>query len=630
MEEEQVVKKKGEILKTWVMTDYHRAETFWKPYHDDWKKMRSQYNGILLEGKELWQGNIVIPTLKKVVRALCSHYINILLSKGSASFDIAPGEESDKKNAELLRYKMIYDLDTLEIERKILPILKNFVLYGYAVAYVPWKHTIEKQRTGKKTVKKVVTFDGPDLVCVDLFNFFSDPNCLDLTSWKVYKKDNIPIHYLKNKEKTNNPEGIYFNVDAVKETVYPSVDKTNLEYKDKVELLEYHGLVPKKLIEGTMEDEEPNPFDDEYVPAIIVLANREVVIRATPYPYWCNDIFVPFVNDHMVDDIIGSGVGQDIKALAPMLTNLYNKLTDCVNIVANPMYEAVLNRYLGKAKTILTRPGRVLPVRQLGGIKAIDTTAQAASLRTLQELITMIDKIIDELTGTTPQVMPASGEGDVHRTMGGLAMMKEESMLPINTKIKFYLEPPFRKILGIIYRHNIQRFKKESALRILGEKAEKFDLTHITRTDIMMKGNPDFIPTGISGFMERMSEIRNLLDYMKVLAGVAIPATKLDETGQEVPIFDPKGEPAMKPYGNIAYIARRIAELLRLKEVDKIAPEIEELEKPKVPKQIGAPKNISKNAPSRLNSQAGVAGKVTPLRLPGEQLAKTAAGVGRG
>jgi len=572
--------------------------------------MRRQYDGVYLEGKELWQGNIVIPTLKKVVRALCSHYINILLSKGAESFDLAPGEESDKKNAELLRYKMVYDLNTLEIERKMLPILKNFVLYGYAVAYVPWKHTVEKRKTGKETVKEVVTFDGPDLVCVDLFNFFSDPNCLDLTSWKIYKKDNVPIHYLKNKEKTKSrPDGIFFNIDAVRETTYPETAKDDLEYKDKVELLEYHGLVPKKLIEGNTEDREANPFDDEYIPAIIVVANEQVVIRATPYPYWCNDIFVPFVNDHMVDEITGNGIGQDLKALAPMLTNLYNKLTDCVNIVANPMYEAVINRYLGKAKTILTRPGRVLPVRQLGGIRAVDTTAQAASLRTIQELIMMIDKIIEELTGTTPQVMP-SASADVHRTMGGLAIMKEESMIPINTKIKFYLEPPFRKILGIIYRHNIQRFKKETAIRILGEKAEKFNLNYITKEDIALKGNPDFRPTGISGFMERMSEIKNLLDYMKVLAGVAIPATKMDMMGNEVPVFDPEGKPAMKPYGNIAYIARRIAELLRLKEIDKIAPEVEELEKPK---KIEAPK--SPKSPSQTVSPSA-AGKSTPTSLP--------------
>jgi len=279
------------------------------------------------------------------------------------------------------------------------------------------------------------------------------------------------------------------------------------------------------------------------------------------------------------------------------------------------MYEAVINRYLGKAKTILTRPGRVLPVRQLGGIRAIDTTAQAASLRTIQELIVMVDKIIMELTGTTPQVMPASGEGDVHRTMGGLAMMKEESMLPINTKIKFYLEPPFRKILGIIYRHNIQKFKKDTAIRILGKKAEKFDLTEITRDNIALKGNPDFVPTGISGFMERMSEIKNLLDYMKVLAGVAIPATKMDMMGNKIPIEGSDGKPMMIPYGNIAYIARRIAELLRLKEIDKIAPEVEELEKPK---QLNAPKQKQgvSNIPPK-SGLPGMAGGLTPAPQSG-------------
>jgi len=322
----------------------------------------------------------------------------------------------------------------------------------------------------------------------------------------------------------------------------------------------------------------------------------------------------------MVDEIVGKGVGTDIKALAPMLTNLYNKLTDCVNIVANPMYEVVVNRYLGKAKTLLARPGRTFPVRTPGSITQINTTAQAASLRTIQDLIVMINKIIEELTGTTPQVMPASGEGDVHRTMGGLAMMKEESMLPINTKIKFYLEPPFRKILGIIYRHNIQKFKKETAFRILGEKAEKFNLEYITREHIMMKGNPDFIPTGISGFMERMSEIKNLLDFMKLLVGVAIPVTKMDQMGNEVPVYDPEGKPAMKPYGNIVYIVRRIAELLRLKEVDKIAPEVEELEKPR---QIEA-KNLSRTV-----SPSGKAGGFTPARLPeGRYLGKSMAGVG--
>lgn len=608
MQEEQVIKTKGEVLKDWVLTRYHKGKDFWQSYQDDWKDIREQYNGIYLEGKEDWQGNVIVPTLKKVVRALCTHYINILLSKGAESFDLGPGEESDKRNAELLRYKIIYDLNTLEIERKILPILKNFVRYGYAVAYVPWKHTVEKMRTGKNTVKDVTTFDGPDLECVDLQKFVSDPNCKDLSSWKVYEKDNIPITYLKQKEE----EKIYFNINALKESIGINTENVNT--------LEYHGLVPQKLIEGQIDDaSEPNPFDDNYIQAIIVLANEDVVIRASAYPYWCNNIFVPFINEHDEDEIVGSGAGEDLKALAPMLTNLYNKLTDCVNIIANPAYEIVIKRYLGRAKTILMRPGRIFPVKELGTVREIPTTAQAASLKTLIDLISMIDKIIEELMGTTPQVMPTPERKDVHSTLGGLAMMTEQSMQPINAKVKFYLEPALRKVLSIIYRHNIQKFKKESAIRILGEKAKEFDLEYITKADIMMKGNPDFIPTGISGFMERIAEIKNLLDYMKILAGILIPATRTDMLGNEEPIFGPDGKPAMKPYGDITYIARRIGELLRLKEIDKIAPEVEKLEKPRL-----------KLSP-RMASPSGKAGKdKTPTGLPGGYLGRNVAAAGAG
>ena len=489
MIEEQVVKKKGEVLKEFVLKKYKIGIDFWKPFRENWADIKTEYVGVYNEAKELWQGNIIVPTLKKVVRNLVSLYLSMLLSKGAESFDLGPGEESDKKNAENLRLKIVYDLNTMEIEKKMIPILQDFVLYGYAVAYVPWKHTVEKMRTSKKTVKDVVTFDGPDLECADLQKLVSDPNCKDLSSWKIYEKDDIPITYLKQKEK----DKVYFNIDALKESIGLNVDV--------VDTLEYHGLVPKRLIEGQVDDpDEPNPFDDEYVQAIIVLAHEDTVIRACAYPYWCNDIFVPFVNDHMVDEIVGMGSGDDIKALAPMLTNLYNKLTDLVNIVTNPAYEMVVSRYLGRAKTILMRPGRVLPVKELNTIREIDTTAQASTIQLIPQLIAMINGIIEEITGSTPQIMPTSDKKDVHSTATGLAMMTEKSMQPINTKVKFYIEPAFRKILGIIYRHNIQHFKRADAVRILGEKkAKEFNLTELTKADIMMKGNPDFIPTGISG-----------------------------------------------------------------------------------------------------------------------------------
>ena len=601
MNEETVVKKKGEVLKEFVLKKYAQGIEYWQPFRDNWAEIKKEYVGVLNEAKEDWQGNVIVPTLKKVVRNLVSLYLSMLLSKGSESFDLGPGEESDKKNAENLRLKIIYDLNTMEIERKFIPVMQDFVRYGYAVAYVPWKHTVEKMRTGKKSVKEVVTFDGPDVGCVNLQTFVSDPNCKDLTSWKIQEKNDVPILYLKQKEK----EKVFFNVDALRETIGDDVDV--------VDTLEYHGLVPKRLIEGNVDDlAEPNPFEDEYVQAIIVLAHEDTVIRACAYPYWCNNIFVPFVNDSDIDELVGMGSGDDIKALAPMLTNLFNKLTDCINIVTNPMYEIEQGNYLGRSKTVLARPGRLLPVKKLGGIREIATTAQASSLQLLPQLIGMVNGIIEEITGNTPQITSTSDKKDVHDTAKGLAMMTEKSMQPINAKVKFYIEPAFRKILGIIYRHNIQYFKRENAVRILGEKkASEFNLEYLSKADIMMKGNPDFIPTGISGFMEKRVEIQNLLDFMEIGATTMIPATQKDLSGNEIPVPpNPDGTPAMKPFMNLQVIVRRIGELLKIKDLDELIPEEDK------PKEVNPRPNTSRLLPQTA-SRSGKQTENTPALSAG-------------
>ena len=591
MNEETVVKKKGEVLKEYLLKRYAQGKEYWQPFQDNWAEIKKEYVGVLSDAKEDWQGNIIVPTLKKVVRNLVSLYLSMLLSKGAESFDLGPGEESDKKNAENLRLKIVYDLNTMDIERKMIPLLQDFVRYGYAVAYIPWKYTVEKMRTGKNTIKDVVIFDGPDVGSCDLQKLVTDPNCKDLSSWKIYEQNDVPILYLKQKEK----EKVYFNIDALRVSLGDNVDI--------VDTLEYHGLVPKRLIEGDVDDpDESNPFEDEYVQAIIVLAG-DTVIRASVYPYWCNNIFVPFVNDSDIDELVGMGSGDDIKALAPMLTNLYNKLTDSVNIVTNPMYEIEQNNYLGRSKTVLARPGRLLPVKKIGGIREIDTTAQASSLQLLPQLISMINGIIEEITGSTPQIMPTSDKKDVHSTATGLAMMTEKSMQPINTKVKFYIEPAFRKVLGIIYRHNIQHFKRADAVRILGQKkAAELNLEYLTKADIMMKGNPDFIPTGISGFMEKKVEIQNLLDFMKIGATTMIPATEKDLLGNEMPITNPDGSPAMKPFMNLQVIVRRIGELLKIKDLDELIPE-ENKEK-----EVNPRPNASKLPPqsaSRIGQQVG-------------------------
>ncbi|GAH83369.1 unnamed protein product, partial [marine sediment metagenome] len=236
----------------------------------------------------------------------------------------------------------------------------------------------------------------------------------------------------------------------LKDTSYPEFQKQSplTAPKDSAELLEYHGLVPQRLIEGKLTDKvDINPFKEDYVWSIITLANRVKVIRATKYPYWCGNIFVPVWKDKLTGENKGIGTGEDLQALAPMVTNLYNKLTEIVNMIADNMYEFVIDDYMGNPKTIKARHGKFFPVKKIGTVVPFNQTALAAALAPLYQIIGMFEKIIEELTATPPQITPSGTKEDIHGTFRGLLSMQEQALMPIKNETKNNLEPAWKKVL---------------------------------------------------------------------------------------------------------------------------------------------------------------------------------------
>lgn len=568
--EKKVINTIEDLLLDYVLDRYETAKTYWGPVQKVWQGIKDNYTGTYTVEEKTTKANINVPILKKVVRSKVSHFAEMLLSRGAESFDLEPGGEEDDPNSENLRLLLVYDLNNAEVERKIIPWLNNYETYGYAVLCVPWKLIEEKQKTGEKTYKDVILFDGPDIENVDVITFLSDPYNIDLTSWKIFPRDNVPATYLRQKEK----EGIFINIKELKDTSYPESFKRSplTAPKDSVELLEYHGLVPQRLIEGKLSDTvDINPFEEDYVWAIITLANRVRVIRATKYPYWCGNIFVPVWKDKLTGENKGIGTGEDLQALAPMVTNLYNKLTDIVNYIANNMYEFVADDYLGNPKAIKSRPGKWFPVKKIGTISSLNTTNQAAALSPLYQIISMFEKIIEELTCTPPVITPSGDKEDIHGTFRGLLTMREQALMPIKNEASNNLEPAWKKVLELFYKHNIQFFKKANAARVLGkEKAKELELTELTRKDIVLKGNPDFIPTGVSGFLEKITELKNLFTFLDL--GLKALAPKLDEMGQQIPGAD--GKPVMEMIIDIREVIKRIADRFMFKDKEKLIPSL--------------------------------------------------------
>ena len=614
-EEKKVINTKEDLLLDFVLKQYEEGNTYWKPIQDKWAEIRRNYTNVYTVASDVFSSNITIPYLKKIVRNKVAHFMEILLSRGTESFDLEPGEETDEKNSELLRNLIVYDLNTAGAEARISEWIQSYETYGYGIVAVPWKFFQEKQKTGEDTYKDVIVYDAPEIINVDILKFISDPFNNELTSWKIFKKDNVPANYLRQKEK----EGIYINIAELKNTNYPeNLSSDLIPPKDRVELLEYHGLVPQKLIEGKLNDESDiSPFTDDYIWSIITIANREKVIRAIKYPYWCGNIFVPIWKDKLTGENKGIGTGEDVSALLPMVTNLYNKLTDIVNQIANNMYEFVKKDYLGDPNAVKVRPGKFFPVKKSGTIVPLNTTGQAAALAPLYNIIGMMEKIIEELTSTPKQVMPAGDKADVHSTASGLMQMYQQAMLPMQNEVKNNIEPAFKKIIEIIYKHNLQFFKKANAIRVLGKnKAEEFNLTEITRENITMKGNPDFIPTGVSGFIEKMTELRSLREFLEVALKAVAPAT--DIMGN--PQIGGDGKPVMEPVVDIREIVKRLADRFMFKDIEKLIPSLkEERERKQIKNQAETKKTSPQSNLPGLGSPSGGGIIASPIPPQGGQ-----------
>ena len=603
--EKKVIETKEDLLLDYVKERYETAKTYWGPIQDEWKIIKDNYSHNYTVEEKSTEANINVPLLKKIVRNKVAHFAEMLLSRGAESFDLEPGEETDDPNSERLRLKMVYDLNNAEVEKKIIPWLHNYETYGYAVLCCPWKLIEEKRKTGTDTYKDIVVFDGPDIENVDIHTFLSSPFNKDLTSWKIFQKDNVPATYLRQKEK----KGIFMNIKKLKDTSYPEdFNRSPLTAsKDSVELLEYHGLVPKRLIEGKLDDRvDINPFEEDYVPAIITLANRTRVIRATKYPFWCGNIFVPIWKDKQTGENKGIGTGEDLQALLPMITNLYNRLTNLTNMISAGMYEVVIDDYSGNKKTIKARPGKFFLVKRTGTVTAINMTAQASALGPLYKIISMFEKMIEVLTGTPPQIMPGGEKEDVHATFRGLMAMQAQALAPLKNEVKNNLEPAWKKVLEIFYKLNIQIFKKANAIRVLGrEKAKQLDVTDITRKDIMLKGNPDFIPTGVTGFLEKMSELKNLFAFLDLGLKALAPRLGLDGN----PIMGGDGKPVMEPIIDIREVVKMIGDRFMFKDIEKLIPSLK--------KEREAKEFNQRNREKMEEAKAGIKARTIPGAIPG-------------
>ena len=569
---------KAAALREYVLDRYGYSRDNTSDRRGNWTEYYEDFRGTRSATKDPWQANYIIPALKDALRTKIPLYLNIMFAGGIKSFDILPGDPDDELVVPLLRDILAWQLECVGERRNglfvaIEAFLKQFEVYGYSVAKIPWRKHHDQR--GK------VIYEGPDLEVIDVFNFFPDPAVLDATSsWVITRKRDVFASTLRRLEQ----DGIYHSVSDLKDTTQPASEDdrepTGSRRDNLVELLEYHGEVPKDLLEGKITDESTvSPYEDEYTWAIVTVANQEVVIRADEYPYKAGNIFVDAAKDRMPNEKFGVGTAEDIQAMAEELTNAHNKLTDCVNIITNPQMALNPSRVVGATSgNLVTYPGKVWIVNGdnvANAIQWMNTAPQAASLQPILALINELENKIQKITQAVPVISPAVDKAGLPNTLGATLMMQGNAAEPIKSIVKHTLEPWFVRVLEIFYKHDLQFFTKSAAYRVLGEERahkwlENRHEKEIAKKDISLKGNPDFVPRGVTVFAEKQAEVEALVNFLTVAQQALEPVT--DPMGQ--PVAGPDGQPAMKPLVDQREIIKRIAIKAGFEDLEKLIPSL--------------------------------------------------------
>jgi len=206
---------------------------------------------------------------------------------------------------------------------------------------------------------------GVRIVPINPKNFLFDPNgtsiedCLGVAIEKY-----VSIHKIVKGQE----EGIYKKVDIGTSAEDDRLEPTQevVQYRDKVKLLTYYGLVPKELLNGKEEVVELFPessVQDEYdnlVEAIVVIANDGILLKAEESPYMMKDRpVVCYQDDTVPNRLLGRGTIEKAYNMQKAIDAQIRSHLDSLALTTSPMIAMDATR-LPRGAKFEVKPGKAI------------------------------------------------------------------------------------------------------------------------------------------------------------------------------------------------------------------------------------------------------------------------------
>ena len=485
----------------WEQYRNNNYEDLWKEYYRAWKQVWTQDE----KTRTSERSKFISPALGQAVEMAVAEAEEATFGRVKwidISDDI---QDPDKLDMEIVRDQLLEDMELNHVPDAITECYLNGAIYGTGIGKVVVGES-DEYSTDETGIVVKRAYTRCSLEAISPEDFVIDPEARTIE--EALGCAHIMVHPIHNIEK-KQADGIYNAVPlgdyADDRDVASKGEWKSSSVSDKCEIIEYHGLVPTKLL-GMSEDEF------KMTEAIVTIANRQALLRADENPFLMKDrSIVAFQWDKVPNRFWGRGVcekginsqralnaelraRQDGMALTihPMMavdaTRLPRgqkmEIAPGKTILANGDPKTIFNpfhfgemsshtyqqageleRMLGMAVGVYDASSPVSQIRQnetLGGMSMIAAGSIKRSKRTMQNierrfLVPMIKKFIHRYMQFDSVRYPSMDYKFLPRSTMGI-MAREFTMAQISQAMQVL--PPDQPAFGIL----LENFFNNSAL----------------------------------------------------------------------------------------------------------------------------------------------------------------------
>jgi hypothetical protein len=500
--------------------------TEWRDHRDnnylsDWKEYERLWRGIWASEDKLRdseRSRITSPALQQAIENHTAEIEEAVFGQGDYLFDIDDDmEDTDPSDVEYMKRYMKECFKKNKIRKAVGDVILLASIYGTGIGEITVKKTLE-------LVPATRPIDGLDITTIGVEevekvrvalrpispqNFLIDPNATSIEeAMGVAIEEFVSAHTVAQAIRM----GIYADVKDISDDSTPDRDLEasfiDDEYNDdKIRILRYYGLVPKKLLEAALNDDDSAIVDlfekeeedqgeisdlmEEYgdlVEAIVVIANEETLLKAEKSPYMMQDRpVVAYQDDTIPNRFWGRGVAEKGYNMQKAIDAQLRSHLDSLALATVPMMAMDATRLprgskfeVRPGKTILTNgnPQEILMPFKFGSV-------DGANIQTAQQF----EQMLLQATGTMDTAAMQTQPEGANMSFALSAIIKKNKRTLVNFQDSFLIP-----------------FVEKAAWRFM-----QFDPEHFKTQDWK------FIPSSTLGMLAREVEQQQFINLMKTL-----------------------------------------------------------------------------------------------------------------